>query len=136
MILNIVIENVDEEITLAYTPPAPPLTETQHRLVTLYQAYPRMRALYLNTLDGLRDAILPERFLWPDDSIRSCARFFAAICRHLSDAKTAVRFCIDVATSMVQRCSIVIDAVLRVWPEVRHLLLNYSSSAKSLNLPT
>lgn len=122
--VSIVLENVDEDLDLTLTWPAPPLTKTQHRLMTLLAVLrdreARFYVIASNILRIVRSKLFPETFFWPDDSVEMSARFYTALCKMLNNATAVWKLCVLATCEMRQRACIVVYTVLQTWPDVLH----------------
>ncbi|KAL0276370.1 UNVERIFIED_CONTAM: hypothetical protein PYX00_003959 [Menopon gallinae] len=122
-IVSEIMTNVDE-VLQEFDRPAPPLTQTQHRLMTILTVLTGSHEKFLNIghniLDLIWSKLFPETFFWPDDSVETATRFYAALCKKMNDFKGLWRFCYKAIASMRQRWCIPILVVLQVWPDILH----------------
>lgn len=123
VIVSEIMTNVDEELQ-EFDRPAPPMTQTQHRLMTILTvltgSHDRFLDIGCKILELIRSKLFPETFFWPDDSVETASRFYAALCKKIHDFKGLWRFGFKAIASMRQRWCIPILVILQVWPDILH----------------
>ncbi|XP_063978946.1 uncharacterized protein LOC135163437 [Diachasmimorpha longicaudata] len=108
-----------EPLDLTYTPPAPPMTKSLQRIVTLLKDLDSKIPELINfVFQGIEYALFRLNATPTWETVEELSKLFTVLARIRKDRERVRIMCCDAVYGLQKRSLIVLHAVLTCWPEV------------------